>query len=492
MGYATHITDWTKQTAADLAKRSLKYVIEPSTIYPGDVVTISIFDVSSYGLESPYNELSDKTIGLTNDEKSETLSFSGSADNHSEFPIYALENITCQFEIVDEVSREIIHARGESLTDVVAVVAGDLVANFGTGIKPHGSAKLLYSTVKAQIWQHKAFSAAGNAMLFALKSGEIDYENIPLTISERVDSSATGTLSIVGWQAERSYFGQSSAALQKPYAVFRILGATDKLQIKVDVGTVGNKKIVDHQIIGEEVTLDGSGKISTKYTPKALKSFQGIFNDKKGDLISATIYYSGNVLHVATDKFGKATVSYTTSVLQYDYYSHFEHHPGKIDEETIGTVIAKDGEAFTSYDIPSHIWGKSIETVIEVTYEIVRSPAGVFEMPKGFKSNPPIVTYIGESFSPQSLLDRYSGYAVETLTVEYGTWDGFFVTMNENPENKLNRLPFNQWSEIVWPDRKYTVTKKIPSGASPSIETELNAIETMLRDKYPSSKLKDE
>ncbi len=459
MGYATHITDWTTQTAD--TKRGLKYVIEPETIYPGDVITVSIYDVDSYDLESPYGGLFyGRVIGLTNGELVEAISFSGSADVNSEFPVFALENIVCQLGIVDETSRELIRSRGQVLNEDIVIVDADLKADFGVDVKPHGTAKVFYSTFKAQIWKHSAFSEPGAAVLFARNLRTEEIELINLTIAEIPALDTTGII-LEGHDrnlANGAYLSHT----------FRLSPADNNILLRSRNGTI--TEIPGLLIpIDDSVSFSGSNEASAKHYISSLvyplDVASGFFLDEEGFEISPSLWLSDGKIK-SNVKISQGTIS-LTYLAAFRMFNYFREQDGTVTKR--GSVVAyrQADQAIAVYHIPIPTDMGSPKQAVARVYRVTLvaeivdgtgSPNGNYEMPTTFTNS--AISYLSYPGADTSNLTTSAPKIEVDQSVVY--WDGIscWSTDNAGLENWAYPSP-----DAVTPfdDVKWEFSESLPS-----------------------------
>lgn len=465
MPSATLILDWRVESSAN--QRSLKYVIEPSTIYPGDTVTISIYDPDDYGLMSLYGGLSDKSIATENEAKTELLRI----DEQPEFPISELNGVVASLPIIDTEGKSIFKAGGGSLLALMPVVDSQFKPDVQLNGKI-GSAKCEYKTYPAQVWKHDGFDAAGQAVLFATNEETLKEELIPLTIYERPESATDTRLAIEGTPITKAYFG-----LYGVYAKFRVLPAKLSPTVKATVGRVERVGPVVHTVKSESIRLDGSGKASAEFSIKKLLSSTGVFFDSKDKEVTPSFSATQGVLTYTKGAFGDVYVSYETDAIEYDYFADVQIAPDGSSTVEIGKVIAaKDGDSI-SYEIPAHEanFRDKVE-VLSVSYEIAATEKGAFEMPPHISSGD--ASYPGHGYSGDELMDT-TGYAPTEVIIESVMFDGFGLSFNE--ENDRTMKPFNGRENDT---RVYQVRKNIPDWMRSSAVDEVNDAEIKLKQKY--------
>lgn len=476
MGYATHITDWTTQ-AAD-TKRGLKYVIEPETIYPGDVITIYIYDPDSYGLESPYDGLFyGRVIGLTNEELTDAVSFSGSVDVHSEFPVYVLENIVCQLGIVDETSRELIRLRGQNLNADIAIVDYDLKADFGVDVKPHGTAKVLYSTFKAQIWKHSAFSEPGLAVLFARNLRTAEIELINLTISE-IPALDRTSITIEGHDrnlANGAYLSHT----------FRVSPADNDILLRARNGTI--TELPGLLIpVDDSVSFSGSNEARAKHYISSLvyplDVASGFFLDDKGVEITPNLWVSDGKIK-SDVKISQGVIS-LTYLADFRMFNYFREQVGTVTKR--GSVVAyrQADQAMAVYHIPIPTDMGSPKQAVARIYRVtlaaeivdgVGSSNGNYEMPTTFTNS--AISYLSYPFADTSNLTTSAPKIEVDQSVVY--WDGIscYSTDNTGLENWAYPSPT---ATTAFADVKWEFSESMPADLDSfdtgQIQSEINRV----------------
>lgn len=460
----THIINWKNSNS-----RSLKYLIEPATIYPGDSFTISIFDPQQYALLSPYNGLSDKKISTSANTKSELLSLNA----QPEFPIAQLNGVVSTLPLINADNRTISESAGANLAAKVSVVDSQLNWNLGFE-KGYGSVTVDYLTYPAQVWTHHGLDKSGQAVLFAQNLNTLEYVDIPVTISERNNSSSE-SLEIVAVPAE-SHFGWSGV-----YARLNVLPAALNPNVFTNLGRVERKDNVLHKISSEKISLDGSGVIKTKYPPQRLIQHIGIFFDSKNNQKNIAPFISGTGLACEKGVFGDLTIEYETWAIQYDYFSKISGDLLTGFKEEIGLVMAVKDKANAVYQIqPPSLSIAQKQEVLTVYFEKAVNEDGEYELPPNIKSNPPVANYPSHPGISSTALMKTWNFVTEKVIAEKVLFDGSFFSTEAGIINNLKPFDFGSANK----DRVYLVEKKIPSGFTDSQIAEINKAEVELKKKW--------
>lgn len=459
----THLINW-----KDSNSRNLKYLIEPSTIYPGDSFTISIFDPQQYALLSPYNGLSDKSVATAADSKSELLNL----NTQSEFPIAKLNGVVSCLPVINADNRTISAAAGENLAAKVAVVDSQLSWNLGFA-KGYGSVNVDYQTYPAQIWTHHGLEKSGQAVLFAQNLNTLEYVDIPLTIAERNNANSE-TLEIVAVAAE-SHFGWSGV-----YARLNVLPAALNPHVFTNLGRVEKKGNVRHKV-SEKISLDGSGVIKTKYPPLKLIQQIGIFYDSKNNPKNCYPFISGSGLICEKGIYGDLTVEYETWAVQYDYFPEITGDLLTGFKEEIGLVMAVKDKNSAVFEVPPpSLSTAQKQEVLTVYFEKAVCEDGEFELPPNIKANPPNSIYPSHPYISLAALMKTWNFVTEKVIAEKVLFDGTFFSTEAGIINNLKPFDFGSANK----DRVYHIEKKIPSGFTDSQIAEINKAEVELKKKW--------
>jgi hypothetical protein len=466
----THIINW-KQAANS---RGLKYLIEPGTIYPGDTFTVSIFDPQQYRLISLYGGLSDKSLAIVNDEKTELIAINA----QPEFPIAVLTGVVAGLPIINADNRTVSESAGANLAAKVSVVDSQLQWSFDFS-KGYGSANLRYKTYPAQVWTHDGMESPGQAVLFAQNLDTLEYTEIPITISSRDSNSADNVNLEIVAVAAPSHFGWNGI-----YARLNVLPAALNPTVFTKVGRVEKNGTVRHTVVGEKISLDGSGVINTKFPPVALKNYIGLFYDAKDNpKSSCNPFISGTGLSCEKGVFGELTISYETMAQQYDYYAETSGNLLTGFIERIGPVMAVKGKKSVVFEIPPPTLAiAKKQEVLTVYFEKAVNEQGEWELPPNIKANPPVASYPKTVFASSRLMKTWN-FVTAKVPVETVMSDGTFFSTDSNlyaAETSLQPFLGNQKN----PDRKYLIEKKVPDEFTQSQIDEINKAEIELKKKW--------
>jgi hypothetical protein len=242
-----------------------------------------------------------------------------------------------------------------------------------------------YQTFDVQVWQHKPFTKKGNALLFAHNLTIGNYENVPLSISERTSSSSDSIK--IEWYPTAKY-GYA------PYAHFIVYPASKNAFVVADVGTVDKLRDEAQTIKKEQLTFSGL-EANASFAIDELVSFTGYFFDAIGNHITPQFRANAGKIISDTECWGTGFVSYKTSGSVYAYNADVTtiNLPGGGTHTSInlGIVFAfdrsKKGIA-TSYEIPVNTMETtSPKDFCKVYKEIVIDNFGSWEKPDGFSGD---------------------------------------------------------------------------------------------------------
>jgi len=390
MPATTHIIDWKLGIDANANKPPLTIITDPESIQVGDVISISLYSAYPYQLISPYNGLSSKTVkaGSGNKAIEDVIDLSGSTDVSAKFPIASVVSAVAAIALVDETTRQVVLSAGMPLGALVSVVNQKLVIN--SALKLHGSIKLIYKTFDAQQWTHSSFAQKGAALLFAYNETFANYENVPLTISERAKESRD-SIKIDG-------YAKSTA---QAYAGFIVYPSDANPLVLTDAGSTSPTGIVSHIISREQISFSGK-TASASFVIDSLIDFRGYFFDAKHNVVSPSVSVSDGELAANIDCYGVGFITYKTSGATYDYFAKkTSNNSGGLYPSwttTIGTIFAFDRDKVgiaATYDIPPiELVGVNRESVLEVYRDVIVVGEQMFEMPDGATAYPDDNDYI--------------------------------------------------------------------------------------------------
>jgi len=447
MSAATAIINW--KQLADNTKPLLIVKTEPDSIYTGDSFKVRLFSAYNHNLISPYGGLGSKQIEAAK-PITETVELSGSSEIRTEYPIKSVSTIRALLPIIDETTRAIVIAAGDSARDLVSVVNQQLKLSNET-LKLHGSVEVRYSTFDAQVWQHKPFNSKGRVLLFAHNVELGNYENVPITINER--SKPGDSIKIEAWtfQPKQSF---------NPYHAVVIYPADKKYIVKADVGEVKFREPVTHTIKAESISFSGK-EITTSYPLIRLKKVTGIFFDASLNEITPHFRLSDGMIKSDVECYGFAIVDYDTKGLIYDYNA--DVHIDTILHHTtinIGHIIAQEkGKTGigASYKVP--LWQTEVKKPVDfytITRKVLAQSATTFEYPPNWSNddntypNLPgasAIPELGSGFVTAVVVE--SGYVDSSGSIDYDTHsNAFYDPYAGSPTN---------------PDAIYEIQTSIPS-----------------------------
>lgn len=470
MAATTHIINW--KSSAN--KPPMTIVTDPESIYVGDVISISLYSAYPYNLLSPYKGLGSKTVAADSENQliDEVVDLSGSSDVAAKFPIASVSGIFAAIPIVDEVTRVVVVEAGFPMGALVSVVNQRLVID--TMYKLHGSIRLVYKTFNAQKWTHRAFAKKGSTLLFAQNTLTMDYENVPLSISEKTNS-ANDSIKIEGYPTSK--FGYD------PYAHFIVYPASKNVKILTDYGTVKGLRTEIHKIKKEQISFSGK-EASASFVIDQIDKFTGYFFDDKGQVISPDFNLSDGILKSNLECYGTGFLSYQTAGTVYQYSAKVQKKDvpggGLETEITLGTIFAfdplKKGIAAT-YDIPQNSVDAINPTDFCTIYtEMLLQEEGAFEKPPNFPTDilfPSGISGDGIIIGDPYLIQKRI-HAVGKL---YGNDSMDVDTMLVNWESPWGGSEIN-------PDAVYHIDENIPSDASDYAKEQMQSKIKELKAKY--------
>lgn len=470
MAATTHIINW--KSSAN--KPPLTIITDPESIYVGDMISISLYSAYPYNLISPYKGLGSKTVAADSENQliDEVVDLSGSSDVAAKFPIASVSGIMAAIPIVDEITRTVVVEAGFPLGALVSVVNQQLVID--PTLKLHGSIRLVYKTFNAQKWTHRAFAKKGSALLFAQNTLTMDYENVPLSISEKTNT-ANDSIKIESYPTSK--FGYD------PYAHFIVYPASKNVRILTDHGKTKRLRNESHKIKREQISFSGT-EASASFIIDSFDKFTGYFFDGKGQVISPSFSLSGGILKANMECYGTGFLSYQTAGGVYQYSAEVAKKDvlggGLETQITLGTIFAfdpdKKGIAAT-YDIPQNSVDAVNPTDFCTVYtEMLLQEGGAFEKPPNFPTDnlfPSGIVgdgiIVGDPYLIQKRIHAVGKlYGNDTMDVD---------TMLVNWETPWGG------SEIQ-PDAVYHIDESIPSDASDYAKEQMQAKIKDLKAKY--------